>query len=47
MRATEGQGVDVVLSSFFGDLLHDSGNACARHWRFIQWGKKELVDAGN
>ena len=35
-----------MLSSFSGDLLHDSGNACARHGRFIQRGKNDLVDAG-
>ena len=46
MRATEGRGIGVVLSSFFGDILHDTGNACARHGLFIQWGKKDLVDAG-
>ncbi len=46
MMATKGRGVDVVLSSLSGDLLHDSWNACAPHGRFIQLGKKDLVDAG-
>ena len=46
MAATKGRGVDVVLNALSGDLLHDSWSACAPCGRFIQLGKKDLVDAG-
>ena len=46
MAATDNQGVDVVLNSLVGDLLHDSFQACARFGRFVEIGKKDLTDAG-
>lgn len=46
MRATNNRGVDVVLNSLIGDLLHDSFRACANFGRFVEIGKKELTDAG-
>lgn len=46
LEATAGRGVDVVLNSLTGDLLHASWNCCARFGRFVEIGKKDLTDAG-
>lgn len=46
LAATGGKGVDVVLNSLSGDLLHDSWRACARFGRFVEVGKRDLIDAG-
>ena len=46
MEATNNRGVDVILNSLIGDLLHDSFRACARFGRFVEIGKKDLTDAG-
>lgn len=45
-RATAGRGVDVVLNSLTGDLLHASWRCCADFGRFIEVGKRDIVDAG-
>lgn len=42
MVATKGRGVDVVLNTLSGDLLHDSWRACAPFGRFIELGTKDL-----
>lgn len=44
--ATEGRGVDVVINSLVGDLMHDSWRCIAEFGRFVEIGKRELVDAG-
>lgn len=44
--ATKGKGVDVVLNSLTGDLLHASWKCCANFGRFIEVGKRDIVDAG-
>ncbi|KAK1145272.1 Type I Iterative Polyketide synthase (PKS) [Aspergillus melleus] len=46
MEATSGQGVDVVLNSLTGDLLHSSFQACADFGRFIEIGKRDILDHG-
>ena len=46
MEKTNGHGVDVVLNSLVGDLLHTSWMCCAPFGRFIEIGKKDLSDAG-
>ncbi|KAL8860967.1 MAG: hypothetical protein Q9178_002722 [Gyalolechia marmorata] len=46
LAATNGKGVDVVLNSLSGDLLHESWRACARFGRFVEVGKRDLIDAG-
>ena len=46
MTATNGKGVDIVLNSLIGDLLHDSWRCCARFGRFVEIGKRDLTDAG-
>lgn len=44
--ATNGNGVDVVLNSLTGDLLHASWRCCAPFGRFIEIGKRDLIDDG-
>ncbi|KAI9665524.1 MAG: Type I Iterative PKS [Alyxoria varia] len=46
LAATEGLGVDVVLNSLTGELLHDSLRACGSLGRFIEVGKKDILDNG-
>lgn len=46
MRATGGRGVDVVINSLVGDLMHESWNCLADFGRFVEIGKRELIDAG-
>ena len=43
---TNGKGVDVVLNSLTGDLLHASWRCCANFGRFVEVGKRDIVDAG-
>jgi NADPH:quinone reductase-like Zn-dependent oxidoreductase len=45
-RATGGRGVDVVVNSLTGDLMHASWALMAPFGRFVEVGKRELVDAG-
>ena len=44
--ATNGRGVDVVINSLTGDLMHDSWRCLAPFGRFVEVGKRELVDDG-
>ncbi|KAF5558961.1 polyketide synthase [Fusarium mexicanum] len=46
MNATNGRGVDVILNSLVGDLMHDSWRCLADFGRFVEVGKRELVDVG-
>jgi NADPH:quinone reductase-like Zn-dependent oxidoreductase len=46
MEATKGRGVDVVINSLVGDLMHDSWSCLAEFGRFVEIGKRELIDAG-
>ncbi|KAH7303833.1 polyketide synthase [Stachybotrys elegans] len=46
MEATGGRGVDVVLNSLTGDLLHVSWDCIASFGRFIEVGKRDIVDSG-
>ncbi|KAI1660867.1 polyketide synthase [Daldinia decipiens] len=46
MQATGGRGVDVVVNSLVGDLMHESWRCLAEFGRFVEIGKRELVDAG-
>ncbi|KAK7954812.1 polyketide synthase [Apiospora saccharicola] len=45
-QATGGRGVDVVVNSLVGDLLHASWACVAPFGRFVEIGKRELVNAG-
>ena len=46
MSATNGKGVDVVVNSLTGDLLLASWRCCADFGRFVEVGKRDIVDAG-
>jgi NADPH:quinone reductase-like Zn-dependent oxidoreductase len=47
MEATNHRGVDVILNSLVGDLMHDGWESClADFGRFVEIGKRELLDAG-
>ena len=46
LDATGGQGVDVVLNSLTGDLLHDSWMACKDFGRFAEVSKRDIVESG-
>ncbi|KAI0396107.1 polyketide synthase [Xylariaceae sp. FL0594] len=43
---TNGKGVDVVLNSLTGELMHASWDCIAQFGRFVEVGKRELVDDG-
>ena len=47
LQATGGRGVDVVLNSLTGARLHASLDACAKFGRFVEIGKRDILDAGN
>lgn len=42
-RATNGQGVDLVLNSLAGDALRETWNSLAHFGRFIEIGKRDIV----
>ncbi|KAI0402748.1 polyketide synthase-like protein [Xylaria palmicola] len=44
--ATKGRGVDVVVNSLTGDLMHASWRCLAPFGRFVEVGKREIVDDG-
>ncbi|KAF6518002.1 hypothetical protein HZS61_002080 [Fusarium oxysporum f. sp. conglutinans] len=46
MSAIGGRGVDVILNSLVGDLMHDSWRCLADFGRFVEVRKRELIDAG-
>ena len=46
MRETEGRGVDLVLNSLSGELLHASWKCVAEFGKLIELGKREILDFG-
>jgi len=46
MRETEGRGVDLVLNSLSGELLHASWQCVAESGKMIEIGKRDLLGAG-
>jgi NADPH:quinone reductase-like Zn-dependent oxidoreductase len=44
MTATKGRGVDVILNSLTGDMLHESWRCIAENGNFIEIGKKDMLD---
>ncbi|KAH9890251.1 polyketide synthase [Xylariomycetidae sp. FL2044] len=46
LRATGGRGVDVVLNSVVGDLLHATWQCMSDFGRFVEIGKRDMEDAG-
>ena len=47
MQETAGRGVDVILNSLSGDLLHAGWRCMSEFGRFIEMGKKDITEAGN
>ncbi|KAJ8125048.1 hypothetical protein O1611_g8592 [Lasiodiplodia mahajangana] len=43
---TKGRGVDVIINSLTGDLMHASWRCLAVFGRFVEVGKREIVDDG-
>ena len=43
MRETEGRGVDLVLNSLSGELLHASWKCVAEFGKLIELGKRDIV----
>lgn len=46
MRETEDRGVDLVLNSLSGELLHTSWRCVARFGKMIEIGKRDLIGNG-
>ena len=46
MRETGGKGVDLVLNSLSGELLHESWRCVGRYGTMVELGKRDLVGAG-
>ncbi|PGH03116.1 hypothetical protein AJ79_07443 [Helicocarpus griseus UAMH5409] len=46
MHATKGEGVDVVLNSLSGELLHASWQCVARYGTMIEIGKRDIMGKG-
>lgn len=46
MRETAGQGVDLVLNSLAGKLLHTSWECVAEFGKMVELGKRDLVAFG-
>lgn len=40
--ATQGRGIDVIINTLTGDLLHESWNLCADGGTFVELGKKDI-----
>src|SRR4051794_641423 len=47
MRETNNLGVDVVLNSLSGELLHSSWQCVAEFGTMIEIGKRDLIGRGN
>ena len=43
--ATKGKGIDVIINSLTGDLLHATWKCIANFGRFVEVGKRDVVDA--
>jgi NADPH:quinone reductase-like Zn-dependent oxidoreductase len=46
MRETAGVGVDLVLNSLSGELLHESWRCVAQNGALLELGKRDLVRSG-
>ena len=46
MRETDGKGVDLVLNSLSGALLHESWNCVAKFGKMIEIGKRDFMGCG-
>ena len=46
MSATNGKGVDLVLNSLSGELLHASWKCVAEYGMMVEIGKRDLIGRG-
>lgn len=46
MRVTQGRGVDVVLNSLAGELLHASWKCVAEFGKMVEIGKRDFLEHG-
>ena len=46
MKSTNGRGVDIVLNSLSGELLHASWDCVAEFGKMIEIGKRDLIGNG-
>lgn len=46
MRATNGRGVDMVLNSLSGELLHAAWQCVAKYGKMMEIGKRDFVGHG-
>lgn len=46
LTKTGGRGVDVVINSLTGPLLHQSWKVCAEFGRFVEVGTRDILDGG-
>ncbi|KAJ5217474.1 type I iterative polyketide synthase [Penicillium citrinum] len=46
MNATEGRGVDIVLNSLAGELLHASWDCVAKFGKMVEIGKRDILGHG-
>ncbi|KAJ5652583.1 polyketide synthase, partial [Penicillium longicatenatum] len=47
MRSTNGRGVDVIMNSLAGHMLHASWECIAAEGRFVEIGRKDILSNGN
>jgi NADPH:quinone reductase-like Zn-dependent oxidoreductase len=47
MKATAGRGVDVVLNSLSGELLHASWSCVAKYGKMLEIGKRDILEHGS
>ncbi|RDA88225.1 hypothetical protein CP532_0333 [Ophiocordyceps camponoti-leonardi (nom. inval.)] len=47
LNATASRGVDVVLNSLSGEMLHASWQCVAKHGKMVELGKRDLLGCGN
>jgi len=46
MHATQGEGVDIVLNSLSGELLHASWQCVAQYGTMVEIGKRDILGNG-
>jgi NADPH:quinone reductase-like Zn-dependent oxidoreductase len=44
MKATSGRGVDVILNSLTGDMLHESWRCIGENGTFLEIGKRDMLE---
>lgn len=47
MKATDGQGVNLVLNSLSGELLHASWKCVSRFGKMVEIGKRDIIGHAN